>query len=396
MPKGIKYYSFWEPSGYGAAGRRYLSGLLQTGIPVSWTPLVPGREWGMWYQLFKGTAVGDPVLDQICNLSIDYDTVVVHTMPEYFPFCLQREREAKVFGLTVWETTRLPKHWPQLLNAMHGLMVPCQWNRRVFFDSGVQVPIAVVPHAFEMGDEETVKFSENIADDEFVFYSINTWTNRKAVWNTVRAYLTAFDRDDPVVLVLKTSRDALNTSTDWFSRNVLRRMHQSTRTALAEILQEFSNPARIVLLTDFCAEAQISALHRRGDCYVSLCRSEGWGMGAFDAGGYGNPVIMTGFGGQLDYLSAENSYLTDFKPIPVVEPNSSYTPDQTWAEPDLAHAAQLLRYVYSNRLEAAECGRRLQRSICERFSAERVTDSMLTAIASNANDSSPGESQRVQ
>ena len=38
------------------------------------------------------------------------------------------------------------------------------------------------------------------------------------------------------------------------------------------------------------------ALHARGDCFVSLCHSEGWGLGSFEAAALGNPVLITNYG----------------------------------------------------------------------------------------------------
>ena len=38
----------------------------------------------------------------------------------------------------------------------------------------------------------------------------------------------------------------------------------------------------------------------------------GGGWGAFEAARLGKPVIMTGYGGQLDYLDAELSHLVDY------------------------------------------------------------------------------------
>ncbi len=100
-------------------------------------------------------------------------------------------------------------------------------------------------------------------------------------------------------------------------------------------------------MTDVLSESQIRRLHLRGDCYVSLCRGEGWGIGAFDAAAHGNPVVMTAFGGQLDYLKRELAYLVNYELVPVINPQAplSYSPDQRWAEPDIQHGAQLLRHV---------------------------------------------------
>ena len=100
----------------------------------------------------------------------------------------------------------------------------------------------------------------------------------------------------------------------------------------------------------------MQALHTRGDCFVSLCRSEGWGIPAFDAAAYGNPVVITGYGGQLDYLDPESAELVEYELVGVDDPLGfpSFSPDQLWAEPSVAHAAERLRWVFEHREEAAE------------------------------------------
>ena len=92
------------------------------------------------------------------------------------------------------------------------------------------------------------------------------------------------------------------------------------------------------------------------DCYVSLHRSEGFGQTIAEAMWLGKPTIATGFGGNLDFMTAENSYLVDFGMTTVGEDAHPYPADGVWADPDLEHAALLMRHVFENRGEAAERG----------------------------------------
>ena len=93
-----------------------------------------------------------------------------------------------------------------------------------------------------------------------------------------------------------------------------------TAWSLAELLAGHADPPAIRLVPGTKTDRDIGALHHRGDCFVSLCRSEGWGLGAFDAAAYGNPVVTTGFGGHSDYL-AGTPYLVDFDLVPVHDPS---------------------------------------------------------------------------
>lgn len=347
---------------------------------MTWTPLLPGTGGRLWYGPYAGKAVGDCDLDQFCNKPIEYDTVVAHTVPEYFPLIREREPGARLLGYTVWETTKIPKTWKPLLNSVDALMVPCNWNVDVFRQGGVTVPISVVPHTIRDSPlTEDLPFA--VDPHLFVFYSINTWTARKACELTVRAYLDAFTADDPVVLIIKTSSDALTAPTGFFSRKILRKRYRGTREILDAIVAEYANPARILLVTDTLTTKQMARLHQLGNCYISLSRAEGWGLGAFDACAHGNPVIMTGFGGQLDFLDPSAAFLVPYTLIPAIDANPSYTPDQLWAEPDVKRATGFLRHVFLNQSDSAARGRALRSMVHKKFAPNAVIAAMRTAIA---------------
>ena len=50
----------------------------------------------------------------------------------------------------------------------------------------------------------------------------------------------------------------------------------------------------------------------RCDCYVSLHRSEGFGLTLGEAMALGKPVIATGFCGNVDFMTPENSWLVRY------------------------------------------------------------------------------------
>jgi len=389
-PSGIKYISLWENSGYGIAARRYMQGLAGLGIPLTWTPMVVGSGWGLGYQPFLDESVGDPELDRYCNSEISYDTVIVHTVPEYFPRWVQLEPGKRVIGYTVWETEIIPKYWKPLLDSVDRLMVPCRWNREVFENCHVATPVSVIPHVVAKDGPRI----ENEADDfhhpeirpsDFVFYSINSWTPRKALWKTLEAYLEAFSADDPVLLLLKTSKENFAKPKRFLPPRLVRRRYENTRKTCRRIMRRHRNPARVLIVDQELSDQEIVGLHQRGGCYVSLCRTEGWGIGAFDACFYGNPVIMTGFGGQLDYLPDSAACLVRYELVPVDYHAhlSSYTPDQHWAEPDIAEGSRWMRHIFENQDEARMRGMQLRQNVTEHFAMDKVCRQMYQQTTNN-------------
>lgn len=388
--QGLKYISWADNTGYAVAAKSYLRVLEQAGVALSWVPMLPGP---LGYEL-RQSVPGE--LGRLANRAIDYDTVLIHTVPEYFPNWIDRERHGgrRVLGYTVWELDHLPGHWPAILNRLDGVIVPCSFNVEVFRRSGVTVPIHVVPHLsqFEHGapanDADRAALRRRIGErrlaaDPFIVYTIGFWSNRKAPYLALEAYRAAFAADEPVLMVLKTSgHDFTRLSRHW--RNLFRRRHPTTaRSAAALLRRAGATPPVVVIGDDTLTEGQIRALHELGDCYVSLARAEGWGLGTFDAAWHGNPVVTTAWGGQLDFLDPALTGLVDYEMVPVDEPVwwASYPASERWAQPSVADAARKLRQAFDDRAAVAERARRQAAGMRERFSAAATTAALLRALA---------------
>jgi glycosyltransferase involved in cell wall biosynthesis len=116
------------------------------------------------------------------------------------------------------------------------------------------------------------------------------------------------------------------------------------------------------------------------DAYVSLHRSEGFGMTMAEAMAYGRPVVATAFGGNLEFADDTTAFLVDCRPAPVSPGVPIYPEGMLWAEPDLDHAAALLRRVVDDPAEAAARGRRGRDLIRSRHSPEAVGEVVAREI----------------
>ena len=383
--------------GYFIAAKHYMLGFHRRNIPITWQPLIPNPKCPGGFGPFEGHSMGEKELDQFCNREIDYDTVIVHTPPEMYPSWLRKESGKCIIGYTVWETDRLPTTWPALLNRMPRILVPSTWNKQVFRSSGVTVDMGVVPHFNYSDTGVDDSLIQDISDKDYVFYAVEEWRARKGLQKTIQSYLSAFSGNDPTILVLKTSSNAYYQSPLGKLkrlRKLYRRMRRylnvpdniSIRPNAEQVIRsldrKYKNPARIKLITERVSDAEVTGLHCRGNCYVSLCSSEGWGLSPFYAAANGKPVIMTGYGGQLDYLPENDAYLVDYNLVPVRDDEASelFTAQQQWAEPDLTNAVELMKRVFENQQESVARGRKLQEYIRRRFNEDVVIDLFLDQI----------------
>jgi glycosyltransferase involved in cell wall biosynthesis len=344
--------------------------------------MVPGRRWGLYLEPYEARDFRDDEFGDLCNRPIEYDTVIVHLIAEYYSRWRALEAGKKVLGMTVWETDTLQAHWWEMLNRMDALIVPCHWNREVFLANGIARPIGVVPHIHSTPSNRQPLSLDGVRDDDFVFYTIGTWSERKGLHLTLESYLRAFTGDDGVVLVIKTSnvneRRRRNTRWWWF----VTRHIDTTRREMHRIRSKHPSPARVLALTRPLSDTEIHGLHMRGDCYVSLTRAEGWGLGAYDAAFAGNPVIMTGHGGQLEFLPDRLGYLVDYQLVPAETSGAldAIFQGHPWAAPDLTHGVRLMREVFTHPEAARERGQQLQAFVREKFKAEKIIHELLAFL----------------
>jgi glycosyltransferase involved in cell wall biosynthesis len=90
-------------------------------------------------------------------------------------------------------------------------------------------------------------------------------------------------------------------------------------------------------------------LHRACDCFVSLHRAEGFGRGIAEAMMLGKPTIVTGYSGNMDFTTPGTSALVDHRLRPLGSDEYPFGAGQSWAEPDVSHAAWCMRRMVSDR-----------------------------------------------
>jgi hypothetical protein len=386
MTVGIRWLSMAPGSGFGDASASYMSGLRATGIPVSWTPLVWGENrWGGPVGPPRERNLAPGPHGDIAEVPIDHDTVVVASTPIWNGHLAREASGRRLVAFTAGETDRAPDEWVRHLTHYDQVLVPSQFSREGLVAAGLSTPVSVVPHIAGTVPWPTAPSPPPALDGLFVFYLIATWTTRKAILDAVAAFVTAFNGGDNVRLVIHS------TPFDYIALARIRQgaIAQSRHDgqswfSLARAMAGQADLPAIELNTHTLTRAEIEEMHAHNNCFISLSRGEGWGLGAFDAGAFGNPVIVTGWGGTLEFLPPGYPFCVDYDLVPTTSesPDDWWIPrsGEQWAKARVTHAAHLMRHVFEHSAEAAAWGRTLQAHVRGNFESTHVTGSLLRTL----------------
>ena len=119
--------------------------------------------------------------------------------------------------------------------------------------------------------------------------------------------------------------------------------------------------------------SEVDDLIRLCDCYVSLHRSEGFGLTLAEALSLDRPVIATDYSGSTDLLRAATGLPVRYDLVELEHNVGPYESGARWAHPDIQQAAELMRWVFEHPEEAAALGRRGGEETREHYSTESVS-----------------------
>jgi GT2 family glycosyltransferase/glycosyltransferase involved in cell wall biosynthesis len=301
-----------------------------------------------------------------------FDISILHVQPEPFFQCAYEradiaERAKKTYRIAYWywELDEIPDAWIQSAELADELWAPTEFianamRRRInkpikTMFPGVRIKAFKPRLLEEFGLKQTNKFS-------FLFvFSMMSVMGRKNPIGLINAFQAAFAQHENVQLIIKTS---------YGYRNPI----MLTR------LRDAAYSANIVIIDDVYSDDMTLSLINACDAYISLHRSEGLGLTMAEAMLLGKPVIATKYSGNLDFMDDRNSLLVSYTDTKVGEECLPYMADAVWANPNEAHAGQLMRQVFENQVWARQLGKKAQQDILKRFSSRAAGQAMKTRL----------------
>ncbi|NEX21824.1 glycosyltransferase [Thiorhodococcus mannitoliphagus] len=318
-------------------------------------------------------AVEDPLrLRAMWELSRDPRAPSVALRNAWPPRVRDMRGERRVLANYAWEETGFPEAEAQDFNRVLDLItVVSNQTARFLQDAGVEVPIAVVGNGFEHLLEVEPEPLPRALPEGFRFLHISSCFPRKGVDILLEAYGRAFRAFHGVVLIIKTFPNPHNDI-----------LEQLDRYRAAD-----PGYPKVEVVLDDWTTGQIGGLYEACQVLVAPSRGEGFGLPIAEAMLHSLPVIVTGWGGHLDFCDTDTTWLIDYR---LARARTHLAiPDSLWAEPDPNHLSQLMRELFVSTSEQRQPRvERARRRVQERYGWSRVA--RLTRDALARVDAQPG------
>lgn len=323
---GVVWHSVvHQPLGYAVQSRKLMQAMHYAGLKVAYVNAYGERD----------ATTDDLLLDDLLLRKPAHDSPhVAFCQADAFGQVVGRHR----IGWTMLEVTGLPPAWVEGCNRMDEVWVPASFNVETFRDSGVRVPIEVMPLGVDVDyfNPGIVGFRPSA---RYTFLSVFEWGERKAPEVLLRAFTEEFKESDDVLLLLSI-----------FNRDP----QVDVQREIARLDLPASAPV-VVLVNPRFPGYQMGSLYRSADCFVLPSRGEGWGMPVLEAMACGLPAIATDWSGMRDFLHDGVGYPLEWSPTDA-RARCPYYEGFQWAEPDHEHLRTLLRHVYEHPEEARAKG----------------------------------------
>lgn len=278
-----------------------------------------------------------------------------------------------------WELPVVPATWLPVLDAMDIVLAPTR-----FVEDAVRTSL---PHANCVYYRQTAYVPDGIEPDRakwgiphdaitFVSsFDISSDIERKNPEATLAAFREAFPADENVCLVLKVNSSA--------------EARALFADRLGSLLAAAAADPRIVLIDRVLNYRDVLSLYASSDALISLHRSEGLGLSLMEAMYLRRPVITTGWSGNMDFTTPENSCLVGYDLVPVNSSHPSYSadligPDVVWADPHVPEAAAHMRRLAADPQLLRTLGERAHAdmvAIREAYESGELVESLMTAVA---------------
>lgn len=349
-PFGVNLCGFIRGDfGLGESSRILARILQRTNIPYT---VVEVQDSGL--HTFTNTEFADKISNEFI-----YNTNIFAYNPDCFEESV-REFDKSVFkgrrniGYWAWEMPEFPTEWAGAFPYFDEIWTCSDFTTQVIAQDS-PIPVHTVPYAIRPEkDDDLTRQDFGLPADKFIFlmtYDTRSISERKNPLAAIRAFSKALGSRKDAILLLK-----LNTPPDW----------DGDRDMMT-LLEKHEN---IMTISRQMSKREINSLIALCDAYLSLHRSEGFGLGPAEAMAFGKPIVITNYSGNTQYMRDGACCPVPYRLVEVEKDFIIYKKGMHWAEPDVDAAAEYIKRLVDDHKYYTSIGENAKRVIEQEFSYE--------------------------
>ena len=277
-------------------------------------------------------------------------------------------------GYFAWELPDFPDAWTSAFDYYDEIWTPSDFATTAIAQKS-PLPVLTMPHAISFArpteTTATLRARLGLPAGKFLFltlFDLNSYAERKNPRAVIAAFRLAFAASArsggfPPADIAPSSAPTL----------VIKVLNVTGNEAdFGALRASVADLPGTVLLTETLSRADIYALEAACDCFVSLHRSEGFGLAVAEAMYLGKPVISTDWSATSEFVNASNGCPVRAPLVTLERNHGPYAKGSTWADPDPAHAAEPMRRLFADPALCARLGAAARATIESRFSPAAI------------------------
>lgn len=375
--------------------RGIVKSLMAVSIPVS---VVDISSWGgAGYQSHSNVELGQYSLDSIPRL-FKFDIFIINaanTAVLLFQNNLSSRITTNGYRIAVWhwEASYIPTIHCEYANYFNEIWAPSSYVAAAISTSSCfpdSVTVRIIPYAYDESaislgsnglrmehigfnvsprerDQSRLRIFSSLTglvtydDSERFLYSRNVhswiWDENRTLYLSLFDFNSDFNRKN-ILELIGVYRDAfydhLGTQGSNVNVGLILKSINGDKQALdyEAVIDAVSGVPYILFVDGLLPDVDLNELKSSADCFVSLHRSEGWGLNVIEELLSQRPVIVSSYGGTESYLKNiyEEVGVSELRiPIQLVNidrPFGPYATDMKWAQPDHNAAVFAMRQVF--------------------------------------------------
>lgn len=311
-------------TGLGESCRLITREIRRAGIPYMIKEFSIGRDISSTNHEFR---------TEISN-EIKYSINLIHINMHEFAYGIKKLGKSTLdrhynIAFWLWEVEEFPKEWCPFFHVLDEIWTPSEFISNAL-RKVTDKPVITVPYNIQIYNKQ--KFDRiyyGLPKDKFLYlmmFDNNSIAERKNPMAAIEAFKKAFPNgNDDVGLVIKIN-NASNKELD----------------KIKEQLKRY----KVYFINRIMSREEVNGLIEIVDVYISLHRSEGFGLVLAEAMLQKTPTIATGYSGNTEFQNSNTACLVDYKLIHVGEGFWPYKKENIWADVNIEDASRFIRRLF--------------------------------------------------